>query len=348
MGKGKVYANGREVSGKATSHQVIAAMPDVCMSPPPPPAGPVPIPYPNSAQASDTSDGSKTVKIGGKEVSLKGKSKYKKTTGDEAATRNFGAGVVSHNITGALQHEAGSFDVKIEGCGAVRHLDLTTGNHSNTSNAVPGVEGATVDTSEAAKDECKKLEESNNGVRKDLKDTGTTNKKVVGKDLEGQGTTVSSMSCNGNITPAHNSKQALERIETVLAEGGSDAIRQGKETPLCPESKYVHPPPPEWAMQKSGHAEARLMAGIRSAPPSKITFNIDWIPGQGGQSKMPCEDCHKMLCAAANDCKHDIWLCGKDGNKHKLDCPSEKKKPRDAYESMKEAIDGAPPMIPIG
>jgi len=60
-----VFANGMEVSGKASDNKSIAAMPDVCMSPPPPPAGPVPIPYPNTAMASDTADGTKTVTVPG-------------------------------------------------------------------------------------------------------------------------------------------------------------------------------------------------------------------------------------------------------------------------------------------
>jgi hypothetical protein len=34
-----VFANGMGVSGKASSHKVIASMPDVCLSPPSPPAG---------------------------------------------------------------------------------------------------------------------------------------------------------------------------------------------------------------------------------------------------------------------------------------------------------------------
>ena len=38
---------------------------------PPSPAGPLLIPYPNTAKAADTTDGSKTVKIGGGEVGTK-------------------------------------------------------------------------------------------------------------------------------------------------------------------------------------------------------------------------------------------------------------------------------------
>ena len=46
------------------------AYPDVCLSPPPPPTGPVPVPYPNRLSASDLTDGSRTVKIQGKETAL--------------------------------------------------------------------------------------------------------------------------------------------------------------------------------------------------------------------------------------------------------------------------------------
>jgi len=96
----EVYANGMTIACKAADGKTIAAMPDVCLSPPTPPAGPVPIPYPNTAMASDTTKGSKTVQIGGQEVMLKRKSTFKKSSGDEAATKTLGMGVVSHQIQG--------------------------------------------------------------------------------------------------------------------------------------------------------------------------------------------------------------------------------------------------------
>ncbi len=130
----KVFANGREVAGKASDGKSVACFPDVCISPPPPIAGPVPIPYPNTAFASDTTSGSKTVKLHGKEAMLKDKSFFKKSTGDEPATRNFGAGVVTHQITGKVYFASYSMDVFIEGENVVRHLDLTTHNHGS----VPG------------------------------------------------------------------------------------------------------------------------------------------------------------------------------------------------------------------
>src|SRR5213593_3946979 len=121
----EVYANGMTIACKAADGKTIAAMPDVCLSPPSPPAGPVPIPYPNTALASDTTDGSKTVRINGQEVMLKDSSSFKKSTGDEAATKSLGMGVVTHQIQGKVNFVAWSMDVKFEGANVPRHLDLT-------------------------------------------------------------------------------------------------------------------------------------------------------------------------------------------------------------------------------
>lgn len=126
-----VYANGMEVCGKYGGGKMIAAMPDVCLSPPSPPAGPVPLPYPNFAQDSDTDDGSKTVIVGGKEVMLKDKSFFKKCTGDEAATKSLGQGTLTHVIGGKVYFISWSMDVEFEGENVVRHLDSTTSNHAS-------------------------------------------------------------------------------------------------------------------------------------------------------------------------------------------------------------------------
>ena len=57
---------------------------DVCKTPTP--SGPIPIPYPKFAKSSDTIGGSKTVNISGKEVGIKGRSRFKKSEGDEPST----------------------------------------------------------------------------------------------------------------------------------------------------------------------------------------------------------------------------------------------------------------------
>ena len=133
----QVYANGREVSCKAADGKSICAFPDVCLTPPPPPAGPIPIPYPNTGMASDTDGGSKTVQISGKEVMLKDSSEFKKSTGDEAATKSQGMNVITHQIQGKCYFTSWSMDIKIEGENAVRHLDMMTHNHASGPGGTP-------------------------------------------------------------------------------------------------------------------------------------------------------------------------------------------------------------------
>jgi hypothetical protein len=128
----EVYANNMEVSCKAASGKSMCAFPDVCMTPPQTPATPpgVPIPYPNTGMASDTTDGSTSVKISGQEVMLKNKSHFKKSSGDEAGSAPM-KGVVTHKNTGKVYFNAWSMDVKVEGENVVRHLDMTTHNHAS-------------------------------------------------------------------------------------------------------------------------------------------------------------------------------------------------------------------------
>ena len=133
-----VFANGREIACKAAAGKTICAMPDVCFTPPENPATPpgVPIPYPNTGMASDTTDGSKKVKISDKEVGLKNKSSFKKSMGDEAGVAAK-KGVITSKNTGKVFFNAWSMDVKIEGQNAVRHLDLTTNNHGSVPGDTP-------------------------------------------------------------------------------------------------------------------------------------------------------------------------------------------------------------------
>jgi hypothetical protein len=134
----EVYANGMEIACKAASGSASGAFPDTCLTPPPPPAGPVPVPYPNSAYASDTTDGTTTVMIVGQEVMLKDQSTFKKSVGNEAATKAQGMGVVTHTIQGEASFVAWSMDVKFEGESVPRHLDLMLHNEqSNPSNTPP-------------------------------------------------------------------------------------------------------------------------------------------------------------------------------------------------------------------
>ena len=140
-----VYANGMEVSSKSMGGKSICEFPDVCFTPPLTPATPpgVPIPYPNTAMASDTSDGSTSVKIAGKEAMLKNKSYFKKSMGDEAGSAPK-KGLLTSKIQGKVYFIAWSMDVKIEGENVVRNLDMTTHNHacSFANGSVPTVHAA--------------------------------------------------------------------------------------------------------------------------------------------------------------------------------------------------------------
>lgn len=134
----KVYANGMEVASKAQAGKAVAALPDICLSPPAAPAGPIPVPYANTSHARDMKAGSKSVKIGGKPVMLADQSHYASSPlGNEAATKSFGGSIVTHTITGKTYFGAWSTDVIFEGKGVCRHLDLTTSNHASYPGSTP-------------------------------------------------------------------------------------------------------------------------------------------------------------------------------------------------------------------
>lgn len=134
----QVYANNMEVSCKAAAGKSICAFPDVCFTPPMTPATPpgVPIPYPNTGMASDTTSGSTSVQISGKEVMLKNKSYFKKSMGDEAGCATKKGAVTSVN-RGKVYFNAWSMDVKVEGENVVRMMDITTHNHASLPGNTP-------------------------------------------------------------------------------------------------------------------------------------------------------------------------------------------------------------------
>ena len=363
-----VFANGREISGKAANNKTIAKMPDVCLSPPSPPAGPIPIPYPNFAMASDTTGGSKKVKIGKKEVGLKGKSKYKKSKGDEAATRSFGASVVSHTISGSVKHAAGSFDVKIEGSNVVRFLDFTTGNHSNQG-MPPGPDQGALSPGAPSDSECEELGDKNEDERKkvteELKDKSSMNKeeqKTLDK-AQGTGMTISSAksqvpgasgtfsASSSGCAQAHNPsglvsggcKEQKMGLNKKIREGDDPKHDEAKEKAgvLC-EKSHVHP-----GGGAGAHAEAKIVNQMSKDFPESpmrggsMLFNIDWRfkrDGKQWQSGMPCTHCQKMMCHAMKECGIQIFICDKDGNPQQLtedDCEDE-----DGREKLCMRVDG--------
>ena len=124
-----VFANGLEIACKAADGKSIAAFPDPCMVTPCPTTPPVIIPLPNTAYAKDTSKGSKTVFISGKQVMLKDKSYFKKSKGNEIAKCK--KGLITSVKKGKAYFASWSFNVKIEGYNVDRHTDLITHNHGS-------------------------------------------------------------------------------------------------------------------------------------------------------------------------------------------------------------------------
>ena len=134
----EVYANNMEVSCKSADGKSIACFPDVCFTPPQAPPTPpgIPIPYPNTGMAKDTTNGTRTIKITGKEVMLKDQSYFKTSYGDEAGCAPK-KGVITSKIKGKVYFTSWSMNVKFEGENVVRMMDLTTHNHGSFPGNTP-------------------------------------------------------------------------------------------------------------------------------------------------------------------------------------------------------------------
>jgi hypothetical protein len=133
-----VFANGLEISGKASDGKTIAAFPDVCFTPPENPATPpgVPIPYPSFGFSSDTENGTSTVKIGNKTVNIKNKSDLTKTSGTEAGSAAK-KGVITSKNTGKEYYRSWSNNVKFDGEPVIRFTDMATNNHASDIGNTP-------------------------------------------------------------------------------------------------------------------------------------------------------------------------------------------------------------------
>jgi hypothetical protein len=133
-----VYVNGRAIACAAAKGRVLAAFPDVCLSPPSPPGGPVPVMYPVSASAGDLVGGSTSVLIAKQPIYLMNRSRFRLCQGDAAATRGLGQGVLSHTIGGECRFVTSSIDVQVENQFVSRHLDTVTCNHQGmVANTAP-------------------------------------------------------------------------------------------------------------------------------------------------------------------------------------------------------------------
>jgi len=125
-----VFANNRSILHAGDGNQHVAAPPDVCKTPSP--GGPVPIPYVNVAKDGDLAEGTKKTKIEGKPAAIES-SNLSTSMGDEPGTA--GGGLVSSKTKGKLTWGTGSSDVKFEGKGVIRFMDVTQHNGNSFNSA---------------------------------------------------------------------------------------------------------------------------------------------------------------------------------------------------------------------
>ncbi|HZH57624.1 MAG TPA: DUF4150 domain-containing protein [Burkholderiaceae bacterium] len=111
------------------SGQLIANVPDVCLTPAAP--SPVPVPYPNIGATSMANPGSIVTNVLISAMpALNLGSTIMMTNGDQAGTA--GGGVGTHQIMGEARFTMGSMKVMIGGKPGVRMSAMTTQNSANT------------------------------------------------------------------------------------------------------------------------------------------------------------------------------------------------------------------------
>ncbi len=271
----EVYANGREVSCKRAEGKSVACFPDVCFTPGPPASG-VPVPYPNTGLATDTTHGTRTVKISGQEAMLKDKSYFKTSYGDEAGCAPK-KGVVTSVIKGKVYFTSWSMDVKFEGENVVRHLDLTTHNHaSQPGNTQPWtyLDSAAIGNPPECTDAEKTLAQT---VKEELPPGRT------------EGATVAIGTIRGD--PGSISGGASSIGRGTVRRGGKYAhwakgIQRGEESNVktCDGERFVYS---EGGRPKQGHAEAKIIEDyFASGAKGRLVIAVN---------KPPCADCARLI-----------------------------------------------------
>ena len=319
-----VFANGMEVSGKATPNKTIAAMPDVCLSPPPPPAGPVPLPYPMTGMASDTTDGCTSVIVKGKEAGKKNATKYSKTMGNEPATNSFGANILTHKLSSSLKFAAYSFDVIFEGGGACRFGDLTTQNHMNAgggsvSSSVAGANGGSTPPPPDCAAMRTELDSDRAAVQQQIA-AGTPGFQSQALATNAQCGTMASASTGalGGL-PGCSNQLLADRLQRVSGRAYPTAVQPNYQaySPTPSSACNGNPPIVHQTGRASRHAEMNILNKINwaSNPPRTITFCISYpSAGPGGsQPDRPCPACQQTInqvCA----CVDQIYVCDENNN----------------------------------
>jgi hypothetical protein len=275
-----VFANGREISCKSGDGKSICAFPDVCFTPPQTPATPpgVPIPYPNTGMSSDTTSGTKKVKITGKEVMLKNKSYFKSSTGDEAGCAPK-KGVVTSKIKGKVYFTSWSMNVKFEGENVVRHLDLTTHNHASINPNTPPT--AHIDNMAADQvPDCEELKSKRSALKAKLPNTrkNKATLAVAATVFRGKAK-VKAAASSVRVGRKYNGKYS--KFAKGIKKGGTSNVQTCDKPPQ--RFNYAK----GQARPKQGHAEAKLIEDFfRGGGKGKLVISV---------SKKPCPDCQRLI-----------------------------------------------------
>lgn len=308
----KVFANGKGISAKKNDHKSKCAMPNVCLSPPSPPAGPVPLPHPNTATAADTNDGSKTVKIGGAEVGMKNSSNYKKSTGDEPATKSLGMGVVTHTIQGKMKHAAWSMDVKVEGANVLRHMDMTTHNHMNCDDIALTINEELEQLAEIGPLTCEQLSAANIEAQYEELERDGPNALPEGHAL----VTAHRVDAAGNgffLKAVSNQGSILAPFEDGYAPGPPT-----NNMPNCATGQRNG----RATNQRRNDAENKMLdQEMALGGGGTILMNTWHRPGEPANAPydaMPCYGCRQAICDADTfpsppGCGIEVYLCPADG-----------------------------------
>lgn len=266
-----VFANMRSITHQGDGFTQTCAVPDVCKTPTP--AGPVPIPYVNVAMDANLASGSQQVKVEGSPAALAG-SNLSVSSGDEAGVAG---GVVSGKNLGKLTWGSYSVDVKIEGQGVVRFLDVTqhNGNTFNSAFIGMGLPGGAAGTgwaygddptsgTDPEKEKCPECGKSKASHRLHSSDTsrasvlalatemdslrdandddhvmGNRKRFMIGVLICADGTEYAAMSGTSD-EPPDGFKEAADNLRmTWCPKPSMDSLRNGKGTIDDADTKYV-------------------------------------------------------------------------------------------------------------
>jgi hypothetical protein len=273
--------------------------------------------------------------IRGKPAGLKNKSNYKKSKGNEAATRSFGMGVVTHKIQGATEHMSWSMDVKIEGANVLRFMDMTTHNHGSPPfNLAMTMNQAAFDASVTDNDaDCETLRERSQNREKGEAPPQTRTSRREENPEPTTHTAANFTSGDQQFNMISSSKSPADgekwnHYSKGLPNNGKD---QASHTCSPPEFKYKQQGTKN---SKSNHTEARIIEDVfsgldpKKGPPGslgtlKMAIDHEYKDAETGRIEVdndPCDDCEKIIEKAC-ECGLNIILCKGDPPKEQNGCP---------------------------